>query len=85
MRQEDLLQCPLLHGLDAMHRAQLLDLLKDSNLGESVERCVAGVPRPASDQEKTPADTDQPQPHDFQKKVHNWNPEFPSWRRSNKE
>jgi len=45
MRDQDLLQCPLLGGLDAMRRAELIGLLKDSNLREKVERCVNERPR----------------------------------------
>jgi hypothetical protein len=40
MRDEYVLQCPLLQGLDTMRRAELLGLLKDSNLRERVERCI---------------------------------------------
>jgi hypothetical protein len=38
MKDDDLLKCPLLQGLDAMHRAELLGLLNDSNLREKLEK-----------------------------------------------
>jgi len=41
MKQEDLLKCPLLQGLDAMHRAELLGLINDSGLKEKLEQCMA--------------------------------------------
>ena len=40
MRDEDLLRCPLLQGLDSMHRAQLLGLLNNSCVREKVETCL---------------------------------------------
>lgn len=40
MRDEDLLKCPLLQGLDPMHRAQLLGLLNNSCVREKVETCL---------------------------------------------
>jgi len=51
MRDEDLLQCPLLQGLDAMRRAELLGLLKDSNLRERLEKCMTGQLRFAGERE----------------------------------
>ena len=40
MRDEDLLKCPLLQGLDPMHRAQLLGLLNNSCVRQKVETCL---------------------------------------------
>jgi hypothetical protein len=40
MKNEDLLKCPLLQGLDAMHRAELLGLINDSSLRERLEGCL---------------------------------------------
>lgn len=39
MNEQDLLRCPLLRGLDAMHRAELIGLLSDSKLAEELEKC----------------------------------------------
>jgi hypothetical protein len=82
MKNEDLLRCPLLHGLDAMHRAELLGLINDSNLRERLESCLAqlkaaDVPAQGVDQKSEPAS--------FEKKVHEWNPKLPIWTRSPKE
>ena len=41
MRDEDLLKCPLLQGLDPMNRAELMGLLNDSGVREKLERCLA--------------------------------------------
>lgn len=82
MKQEDLLKCPLLQGLDAMHRAELLGMINDSNLREKLEQCLTqhgiGVDAP----EQGCADW---KPGDFEKNVHTWDPKTPLWRRSSKE
>jgi hypothetical protein len=80
MKDEDLLKCPLLHGLDAMHRAELLGFLNDSNLRGRIEKCLAqreGV-EPA-------AACDETEPRSFDKKVHSWNPQELVFSRSPKE
>ena len=78
MKDEELLKkCPLLQGLDAMHRAELLGFLNDSSLRAKVEACVEQHPQ-------APAGcTDAP--GNFDKEVHSWNPQNPVWRRSAKE
>jgi hypothetical protein len=81
MKNEDLFRCPLLQGLDAMHRAELLGLINDSNLRERLEECLAQLKR--SDET---ADTEKkPVPTSFESKVHEWNPKLPIWTRSPKE
>jgi hypothetical protein len=82
MKQEDLLKCPLLQGLDAMHRAELLGLINDSNLRSKLETCLA--------EHQTADPTAQPacagaKPGNFEKDVHSWQPDTPLWRRSSKE
>jgi len=80
MRDEDLLKCPLLQSLDAMHRAELLGFLNDSNLRAKLEKCLAqheGV---------EPAGCAQPaEPRSFDKRVHSWNPQELVFSRSPKE
>jgi hypothetical protein len=80
MKQEDLMKCPLLQGLDAMHRAELLGLINDSGLKEKLEQCLAQHPTPepvtASAGTKT---------GNFEKDVHKWDTKTPLWRRSEKE
>ena len=83
MKSEDLLKCPLIEGLDGMHRAELLGLMKDSNVREKVEQCLAERAEAAPVQKASDSVT-KPSV-DFQKEVHCWNPEQPIWRRSAKE
>lgn len=84
MTDEDLLKCPLLQGLDAMHRAELLGWLNtSSNLRSKMEECLAEHqvkdwtdPEPASVETK---------PRDFEEEVHSWNPQQLVFSRSPKE
>ncbi len=86
MRDEDLLQCPLLQGLDAMHRAELIGLLNDSNLRQRLETCLAEHNKGA-DVSKQPAAVcaGERRPRDFEKEVHTWNPKNLIFSRSPKE
>ncbi len=86
MRDQDLLKCPLLQGLDPMNRAELLGLLNDSGVRERLEKCIAEHAALA-DSTKEPAFACAPatQPGDFEKQVHSWNPKRPTWNRSPKE
>ncbi len=86
MRDEDLLKCPLLQGLDAMHRAELIGLLNDSSLREKLEKCLAEHTE-AMDATKQPAAVcaGEHQPRDFDKEVHSWNPQNLIFSRSPKE
>jgi hypothetical protein len=80
MKDEDLLKCPLIQGLDAMHRAELLGLLNDSNLREKLEACLtqhSGKPVPVC-AEGAPE-------RNFEKEVHSWNPQKLVFSRSPKE
>jgi hypothetical protein len=81
MRDEDLLKCPLLQGLDAMHRAELLGLLNDSNLREKLEHCLS---QHVADESQKPA-CGTPEARNFEKDVHSWNPQRPIFTRSPKE
>jgi hypothetical protein len=69
MKDEDLLKCPLLQGLDPMHRAQLIGLLNDSHVRESLEQCLADHLAHTA-----PADAGNTKPQ-----------ESVAWRRSSKE
>jgi hypothetical protein len=79
MKDEDLLKCPLLQGLDAMHRAELLGLLNDSNLREKLEACLT---RQA---EESKACAGASQERNFEKDVRSWNPQKLVFSRSPKE
>jgi hypothetical protein len=78
MKDQDLLKCPLLQGLDAMHRAELLGLLNDSNLREKLEACLA-----QHAEESNPACASEER--NFEKEVHSWNPQKLVFSRSPKE
>jgi len=84
MKDEDLLKCPLLQGLDAMHRAELLGLVNDSNLREKLEKCLA---QHLEAEAKEPATVcaQESGPRDFEKEVHSWNPQRLVFSRSPKE
>jgi hypothetical protein len=85
MNDQDLLRCPLLQGLDAMHRAELIGLLNDSGVREKLEKCLAEHTS-AADSSKMPAAVcAQRQPGDFEKEVHTWNPQHSPWNRILKE
>jgi hypothetical protein len=83
MTDQDLLRCPLLQGLDPMHRAELMGLLNDSGVREKLEKCLAEHTNSA-DSSKEPACV-QKQPGEFEKEAHSWNPQRSVWNRSPKE
>jgi hypothetical protein len=78
MRDEDLLKCPLLQGLDAMHRAELLGLLNDSNLREKLETCL-------SQHKGESTAVCALEERNFERDVHSWNPQKLVFSRSPKE
>lgn len=82
MKNEDLFRCPLLQGLDAMHRAELLGLINDSNLRERLEECLAQLKAADRSAQTAPK---KPEANSFDQKVHDWNPKLPIWTRSPKE
>lgn len=79
MKDEDLLKCPLLQGLDAMHRAELLGYVNDSNLREKLEKCLA------QHEGEAPVCQEPAEPRDFNTRVHSWNPQELVFGRSPKE
>lgn len=85
MNDQDLLKCPLLQGLDPMHRAQLIGLLNDSGVRDKLEQCLAEHTRAAEASGQATACVSGRQPGDFYKQVHNWNPQHSLWNRSPKE
>jgi hypothetical protein len=80
MKDEDLLKCPLLQGLDAMHRAELLGLLNDSNLREKLEACLTQH----AQESNTACPGGEPE-RNFEKEVRSWNPQKLVFSRSPKE
>ncbi len=86
MRDQDLLRCPLLRGIDPMRRAELLGLLNDSNLQEKLEQCLAERPAAADSLTQLAVHcVPARRPGDFEKQVRGWNPQLPTWNRSPKE
>jgi len=86
MNDQDLLRCPLLQGLDRMHRAELIGLLNDSGVREKLEKCLAEhISAAESSGQPVTACTSEKQPGDFDKQVHSWNPQQSPWNRSPKE
>ena len=86
MNDQDLLRCPLLQGLDSMHRAELIGLLNDSSVREKLEQCLAehtSLADPSGQPEAACAH--KRQPGDFEKQIHSWNPQLSPWNRSLKE
>jgi hypothetical protein len=78
MDDKDLLRCPLLQGLDAMHRAELLGLINDSALREKLEACL-------SQRSSAPNAACASEERNFEKDVHSWNPQKLVFSRSPKE
>ena len=82
MRDEDLLKCPLLQGLDPMNRSELMGLLNDSSVREKLEKCLA---EHISKEEPAAVCAHDRKSGDFDKEVHSWNPQHSPWNRSPKE
>lgn len=85
MNDQDLLRCPLLQGLDPMHRAQLIGLLNDSGVREKLEQCLAQHTSARESSGQTAASAHERKPGDFEKGVHTWDPQHSPWNRSLKE
>jgi hypothetical protein len=80
MTQDDLLRCPLLRGLDAMHRAELIGLLSDSKLEQEMENCLGRMDHC----ECTSTFTGKTQPQDLPEEK-TWNPDAQIWRQGAQE
>jgi hypothetical protein len=85
MRDEEFLKCPLIEGLDGMHRAELLGLIENSTVREKLEKCVSHLAQATTEAQESFGNPEKQQPMDFKKEVHTWNPTQPIWRRSSKE
>lgn len=85
MRDEDLLKCPLLQGLDATHRAELLGLLKGMALRDKVEACLTAGPNAADIPLVSYSKAKGTETPDCEKKVQKWTPANPMARRCFKE
>ena len=80
MTEENLLRCPLLKGLDATHRAELIGLLNDSKLAQELENCMGRMDHC----ECTTTFTGKTQPQSLpEEKI--WSPESQIWRQGAQE
>jgi hypothetical protein len=84
MVNDDLVKCPLCGGFTHVDKPELVAALGDPNIRLQVENYIAKLLRSPSGELAVVA-TGQPQDRDFNKDVHNWNPNLPVWRRSPKE
>jgi hypothetical protein len=84
MVNDDLVKCPLCGGFTHVDKPELLAVLNDPKIRQQVENFVAELLRSPS-AELAGVTIGPPQGRDFNKDVHNWNPNVPVWRRSPKE
>jgi hypothetical protein len=86
MKNEDVFKCPLIRGLDPMHRAELIGLINDSSLRDHLEKCLANLQQHLPElcaPEATPVEP-KAAPK-FDEEIHNWTPAVPIFRRGAKE
>jgi len=76
----DRLKCPLCEGHGEVRRSQLIEFFSDPDLKSKVKSYLSMVTPP--EPEMVTAASPQ---REFQKDVHNWNPQVPMWTRSPKE
>jgi len=79
----DRVRCPLCEGHGEVRRSQLTEFFSDPELKSKVDGYLAIVTAPAEKPELVAAAVRESR--DFQKDVHNWNPQVPMWNRSPKE
>ena len=84
MRDEDLLRCPLLQGLDATHRSELLGLLNGGALRERLEACLTDKLHSVDAPPVSYSNAELRGPQG-ETKVHKWTPANPMGRRCLKE
>ncbi len=84
MVNDDLVKCPLCGGFTHVDKPELVAALRDPQTRQQIEKYVADLVR-SGPRELASLSAGQPQSRDFNKDVHNWNPNVPVWRRSPKE
>jgi hypothetical protein len=84
MANDDVVKCPLCGGFMHIDTPELLATLHDPNIRQQVEIYVAELLRSQAGELASVAVGQSPG-RDFNKDVHNWNPNVPVWRRSPKE
>ena len=82
----ELVKCPLCEGHGEVRLREVLQLLRDQTLQDKINRGLSASPgkefEPSEPELATAARPDQ---RNFQRDVHDWNPQLPMWRRSPKE
>ena len=84
MVNDDVVKCPLCGGFTHIEQKELLAALQDRKIREQIEKFLADL-LPATAQELTSVAAGEKQQRDFEKDVHQWNPNVPMWRRGSKE
>ena len=79
----DRVRCPLCEGHGEVRRSQLTEFFSDLELNSKIDSYLAVVEAPVEQPELVAATFREKR--DFQKDVHNWNPQVPMWNRSPKE
>jgi len=83
MANDDVVKCPLCGGFTHIDKPELLATLHDPKIRQQIEIYVAELLRsPAGELVSA---VGQSSGRDFNKDVHKWNPNVPTWRRSPKE
>jgi hypothetical protein len=80
----DLLKCPLCEGHGELRRSKLIECLNDHELKAKIDAYLDEIMRPGNQADLASVSAPN-EARDFQKDVHNWNPQLPMWRRSAKE
>jgi hypothetical protein len=83
MVNDDVVKCPLCGGFTHIDKPELLATLHDPKIREQIEIYVAELLR--SQAGELIGAVGQSSGRNFNKDVHNWNPNVPTWRRSPKE
>jgi len=82
MVNDDLVKCPLCGGFTHVGKPELLTALRDAKIRKRVENFVEEL---LSAGDLAGISASRPESQNFNKDVHNWNPNVPVWRRSPKE
>ncbi len=87
MAHEDVLRCPLCQGQGDLRLSEVIERLGDNNLRQEIERYLAESAKSAPREPATvgAAAGNGTGARDFERDVHQWNPQTPIWRRSPKE
>ncbi|MFY9680251.1 MAG: hypothetical protein WBQ87_04585 [Candidatus Sulfotelmatobacter sp.] len=82
MVNDDLVRCPVCGGFTHIDKPELRAALNDSNIRQQLENYIAELSRAPSAEVVVAGRAPR---QEFNKEVHNWNPNIPVWRRSPKE